>query len=323
MAKKSVFTLLWTILFALSAFTGPVSFAEDKFPSEPITLIVGFAPGGTGDLPLRYLGETASKKLGQPVIVINKPGAGGAVALGEVKNAKPDGYTIAFLSTGGVMGAHMRKLPYDPVKDFEPVIQHTASVYGLVVQADSPFKTLEDLIAYAKKNPNKVTYSTAGASTPQHIVMLQLADAAGVKWTHIPMGGGVKAATQLLGGHVTACAGSPEWKPFVDEGRLRLIAMFGDERLEDYPDVPTLKELGYDIVAPSLYSVVGPKGIPEDRVLILHDALHEGMKTQGYKDLLKKFNLVVIHRDPKELGAYIQDLYDTSGKAISKIKKQK
>lgn len=296
--------------------------AQEKFPTKPITLLVGFAAGGTGDLPLRFLADSSSKILGQPVVVINKEGGGGTVALGELKNSKPDGYTICFLSTGGVISAHMRKLPYHPIADLQPIIQHGSSPYGLVVRSDSPFKTLKDFIAYAKANPGKVTYSHAGAGTPQHLVMIRLGESAGVEWTDVPMGGGVPAITALLGGHVTAAAQATEWGPYVDSGQLRLLASFMEKRIERYPQGPTLIEQGYDIVAPSLYSVVGPKGIPRDRVQMIHDAFYKGMELPKYKEVLKNLNMTFTHRNPQELGKYIEELYESSGKAVAKIKKK-
>lgn len=296
--------------------------AQEKFPTKTITLLVGFGPGGTGDLPLRYLAESASKSLKQPVVVVNREGGGGTVALGELKNSKPDGYTIAFMSTGGVLSAHMRKLPYHPVKDFDPIIQHAISMYGLAVQADSPFKTVKDLIEYARANPGKVTYSTAGAGTPQHVVMIQLGEVEKVEWTHIPLGSGVAAVTQLLGGHVTACSQATEWKPYVDSGRLRLLAMFTDKRIDEYPDVPTLIDLGYNIVAFNLYCVVGPEGIPKDRVQTLHDAFYQGMQEPGYKDVLKKLNMRFIHRNPQDLKKFIEELYEKSGEILKKSEKK-
>lgn len=321
MKKFLMIGFLLTIVLPLGVSTSPC-IAQEKFPARSITLLVGYAPGGTGDLPLRCLAEFASKTLGQPVVVVNKEGGGGTVAVGEVAKSKPDGYTISFLSTGGVIGAHLWKLPYHPIQDLEPIIQHASSPYGLVVKSDSPFKTLKDLIDYAKANPGKVTYSHAGAGTPQHLVMIRLGEAAHVEWTDVPMGGGVPAVTALLGGHVTCAAQATEWKPYVISGQLRLIASFMEKRIEGFPDSPTLIEQGYNIVAPSLYSVVGPKGIPKERVQVLHDAFFKGMEQPKFKEVLKNLNMTFIHRNPPELGKYIQELYESSGKIIQDIKKK-
>ena len=293
--------------------------AQEKFPTKPITLIHGFAAGGTSDLPIRYLADQASKKLGQPMVVINKEGGGGAVAIAELKNLAPDGYNIGSYSTGPLLGALMKKVPYHPVKDLEPIIQYAFAIYGLVVQAESPFKKLEDLIVFARANPGKVTYSTSGPGTPQHLTMIRLGEAAKVDWVHIPTGGGVPAVTMLLGGHVTACSQSTEWKPYVDSGRLRLLAVYSDKRLEAYPDVPTLVDAGYNIVSPSLRCIVGPRGIPKNRVKILHDALYAGMQTTGYRELLKKFDIPYFHLGPEDLGKNMEEIYETSSKIIGRL----
>ena len=136
------------------------------------------------------------------------------------------------------------------------------------------------------------------------------------------MGGGVPAITALLGGHVTCAAQATEWRPYVDSGQLRLIASFMETRIEGYPQGPTLIEQGYNIVAPSLYSVVGPKGVPKDRVQIIHDAFYKGMELPQYRELLKNLNMTYIHRNPQEQKKYIEELYESSGKAIAKIKKK-
>jgi tripartite-type tricarboxylate transporter receptor subunit TctC len=323
LTRKRFLEIAFFLISFFTVWAGAIHcFAQEKFPAKPISLIVGFAPGGTGDLPLRYLADLASKKLGQPMLVVNREGGGGTVALTEITNAKPDGYTIGFLSTGGVISAHMRKIPYDPVKDLEPIIQHAVTVYGLAVRSDSPFQTLPDLITYARANPKKVTYSTAGAGTPQHLVMIQLGEVAKVKWTHIPMGGGVPAVTQLLGGHVTCASQAPEWKPYVNSGRLRLLALYTEKRMPEYPDVPTLIDLGYNITAFNLYSVVGPKGIPQERVQMLHDAFFQGMQDPGYPELLKKIDMQYGHRNPQDLKKFIKEIYDASGEILKNLEKK-
>jgi tripartite-type tricarboxylate transporter receptor subunit TctC len=302
--------------------TSSVCMAQEKFPTKPITVIHGYAPGGTGDLPVRYLADFASKKLGQPMVVVNKEGGGGSMAIAELKNLAPDGYNIASYSTGPLLNALMRKVPYHPVKDLEPIIQYTLAFYGLVVQAESPFKTLEDLIVFARANPGKLTYSTTGPGSPQHLTMIRLGDAAKVDWVHIPAESGVQAVTMLLGGHVTACSQATEWKPYVDSGRLRLLALYTEQRTDAYPNVPTLVDLSYNIVAASFRCFVGPRGIPRNRVQILHDALYEGMQTPGYKELLKKFDFPVFHRNPEELGKHLEEIYESSAKVIQKLKQE-
>lgn len=318
--KKNL--LIGYLLFSFFTVWGltSLSIAEEKFPTKPITVLVGFAPGGSMDVTARSLGDFASKTLGQPVVVINKEGSSGALALAELKNANPDGYTLAGMVTGSVITAHMAKLPYHPVQDFDPIIQHSDLLYGIVVQADSPFKTLKDLIAYAKANPYKVNYGTGGVGTPQHLAMIQLGEKVNIKWTHVPFRGAVPAITALLGGHVTFCAQTAVFKTYVQSGRLRLLASLMENRLVGYPDHPTLVELGYNIVTPSLSCIIGPKGIPKDRVQILHDCFHKGMETAAFKEVLNKFDMQLRYRNPEDLKKFIGELYESTGKIIEKYR---
>jgi tripartite-type tricarboxylate transporter receptor subunit TctC len=318
MSTRKTFLMTGFLLFGfvVGCVTANLSGAQDKFPTKPITCIVGYGPGGAADLPVRALAEVASKVLGQPVVVLNKPGAGSAVALGELKNAQPDGYTIGLLSTGAIISPHLRKVTYHPVDDFDAVLQFCVGQYGLAARADSPYNSLKDLIAYAAANPNKVKYSTAGAGTPQHLVMLLLGDAAKVKWTNIPFGSGNEAVAALLGGHVDCVSQSGEWKPHVLAGRLRLLATYGDKRTESFPNVPTLVEMGYRITCPAIACLVGPKGISTDRLKILHDALYKGLEDPGFKKSLDATDQLLVYKNSHDTQLFIKELYESTGKII-------
>jgi len=292
---------------------------SETFPTKPIELLIGYGAGGSTDIPARVLADAASKILGQPVVAVNLPGGGSAVMLSQLKNRKPDGYTIGILSSGGVLNAHLRKVPYHPVKDFDPIIQYSVYQYGLVVKADSSFKTAKDLIAFAAANPGKIKYSTAGVGTPQHLVMVQLGDAAKVKWVHIPFGSGSEAIAMLLGGHVDASAQTTEWKAQVDAGKLRLLAILMDKRMEAYPNVPTLKELGYNIVAPSIIAIVAPKGLDKNKTKILHDAFYKAMREPAFKNSLKQFDLPAVYRNTEDTGAFTNELFVSTEKLCKGI----
>ena len=321
MKKYFVMSLLVAAFLTLFAMNRPCMGAAE-FPTKAIELWVGYGAGGSTDIPARALADAASKILGQPVVIVNKPGGGSSVMLGELKTKKPDGYTLGILSSGGVLSAHLRKVPYHPVNDFDTILQYSVYQYGLVVKVDAPWKNLKDLIAYAQANPDKVKYSTAGAGTPQHLVAIQLGEVAKVKWTHIPFGSGNEAVTALLGGHVDFCPQTTEWKPHVDAGRLRLLAILMDKRMESYPDVPTLIELGYNLVAPSIIGIVGPKGLPKDQVKILHDAFYKGLQDPGFKNSLKQFDLPLIYRNPEDCMKFLKELYESTGKLIEKVEKK-
>jgi tripartite-type tricarboxylate transporter receptor subunit TctC len=308
-------------LFSLMLFP-VVGGASEKFPSRPITLLVGYGAGGSTDLPARALAEAAAKSLGQPIVVINKPGGGSSVMLSELKNAKPDGYTVGILSSGGILSALMRKVPYQPLNDFDYLLQYSVYQYGLVVRADSPWKSLKDLIAYAQANPGKIRYSTAGAGTPQHLVMVQLGEAAKVRWLHIPFNSGNEAIAALLGGHMECSAQTTEWKPMVDSGQLRLLAILMPMRMADYPNVPTLTEAGYPIAAPSIIGIVGPKGLPKDRLKLLHDAFYKGMQDPAFKKVLAQFDLPLIYRNSEDSFKFTKELYESSARMIEKMEKK-
>ncbi len=291
-------------LISGAVFPG-VAAAQEKYPGKPINLIVGYPAGGTTDLGARALASAAGKILGQPVIILNKPGGASSVAMAYLKNEKPDGYTIGVLASGGVISQHLRKVPYDSARDFTPIMQYAVYLYAMVVRADSPWKTFRDFIDDAKANPGKIRYSTGGSGTPQHLVMERLAAKEKIKWTHIPFQGNGPAVAALLGGHVEANPGTSEWKPHVQAGRLKLLAAFGEKRMAEFPDVPTLLELGYDIVAPSLICIVGPKGIPFPIVQTLHDAFKKAMADPDFINVNKVGDMPLIYRGPEDLGKHL------------------
>jgi len=321
MINRLIHAGMIVIILAISNFFISAS-AQESYPSKPITLLVGYAPGGTSDTSMRYLANSASKYLGQRVMVVNKEGAGGVVSLSELKSAKPDGYTIAFLATGPIISAHMRKLPFDVTKDFSPIIQTSIAIYGMAVRSDSEFKTMQDWVKFAASNPGKATYSTAGTGSPQHLVMIQLADLLKLDLVHVPTAGGVPAITIMLGGHVTAASQTTEWKPYVNSNQARLLALYTAKRIPDYPNTPTLVELGWNIVAPSVYSIVGPANMPKERVQKLHDAFRAAMSEQGYIDLLKKVDLQYEYSDPAGLEKLIISIDQLSSKALKNIPKE-
>ena len=293
--------------------------AQEKYPTKPINFIIGYPAGGTTDVCARPLVFSAGKILGQPVVVVNKPGGGSAVAMATLKNEKLDGYTIGILSSGAVLSQHRRKVPYDSAKDFTPIIQYAVYLYGLVVKSDSPWKTFKEFIDYAKANPGKIRYSTAGPGTPQHLVMERLALKEKIKWTHIPFDGGGPAIANLLGGHVEASSQTTEWKKNVEAGTLRLLAVYGEKRMSDFSNVPTLLDLGYNITAPSLICVVGPKGLSPQIVEILHGAFKKAMEDPDFIKIGRQLDQPVIYRGPQELGKHLVEMNEEVGSLIRSL----
>ncbi len=302
---KPVFFCLVSLLL-LTTSTNLVP-AADKYPTMPITFVVGFPPGGSSEVACRALTISASKFLPQPINLITKPGGGSAIALTWLKNQKPDGYTIGLLSAGGVSAQHFRNLEYDSDKDFTTIMQYSSVRLGLAVRSDSPWRTLEEFIGYARANPEQIRYSTGGPTSSSYMVMYQLATQANVKFKHIPFEGGSPAVTAVLGGHVEAVAEDTTWKPYVKEGRLRLLAVFGDTRLAFAPNVPTLREAGYNIYSPNMVMIVGPKGLPSDVVETVEGAFKKALEDPSVLKVMEQLELTVIYRNPQDTAAALAE----------------
>lgn len=288
---------------ALAAIS--LSASAQSFPSKSITLIVPFPPGGSSDVHLRALAEATSKVIGQQIVVENRPGGVGTVGPATMAaTAKPDGYTLSQVSLAVFRQPFITRTAYDPLKDFTYIIGVSGYTYGLVVKADSPWKSLGEFLAFAKANPGKVTFGTTGVGTPQHIAMELLAAKNGVKWIHVPQKGLAEANAALLGGHLTAIAGGTSWGPLVDSGQFRLLATFGDKRTRKWSDVPTLKDLGYDIVETALYGIAGPKGMDPAVVKTLHDAFKAGMASPAHLQILERLEQDVAYMSSEEYTRY-------------------
>ncbi|MEJ0069058.1 MAG: tripartite tricarboxylate transporter substrate binding protein [Pseudomonadota bacterium] len=291
------------ITATLLLFAGEIGQAE-TFPNRPITLINPWPPGGSTDIQLRALAEIAGKTLGQPVVVENKPGAAGSVGPAQMAaTAKPDGYTIAQIPLGVFRQPFLVKTTYDPAKDFTYIIGLTYYSYGVVVRADAPWQTWRDFIDYAKANPDKVIYATPGAGSVQNVVMEKIAAQEGLKWRHVPSRGTAENNAALLGGHVTAMADGTGWAPLVDSGQFRLLVTWGEARMPAYPDIPTLKELGYGIAEAAPYGLAGPKGMDPQVVTILHDAFKTALFDPEHVKILERLHQGVAYLDSAQYRA--------------------
>ncbi len=252
-------------LSALAAST-PGAFAQD-FPNRPITWVVGFAPGGISDQGTRFIAKVFSEKLGQTIVVENKPGAAGIIAAEYVAQAKPDGYTILYGSSGplGTYKSLYKKLSYDPLTSFTLIHAIGSSPMLLVVPESSPIKSLKELVEFAKKNPDKLNYSSVGSGSGQHLVAELLSSVAGIKMTHVPYKGSAPALTDMLGGRLDLMFDySIVLKPHIDAGKLRALASTGSTRLTSHPEIATTAELGYgDVQFTAWATIVGPAGMPQ------------------------------------------------------------
>ncbi len=320
MAKRG-----WTIgrnagLIFLFLIAMPVLSFAQSYPTKPINLLVGFAPGGTMDVSTRVLAMKAEKALGQPFIITNNGGGGGSVALGIVAKERPDGYYLAGCTSSGLVRIpQFRPVPYK-LDDFIPIMHFGAPQTGVVVRADSPFKTLKDLVEYAKKNPGKVTYSSTGVGSPMHLAMEYIAKQEKIEWTHVPYPGSTPALTALLGGHVTAQSGSTEWIPQVKAGEVRLLATHGERRMKIFPAVPTFRELGYDFINETVFMVAAPKGTPSPIVKRLEEALHKAMDDPEFIQMMEKMEIEITYRNSEDTKRYLEDAYNRLSKMIVELK---
>lgn len=249
--------------------------AQARFPDRPVRLIIPWAAGGPADAGFRILGEAAAKKLGQPIVIDNKAGASGVLGAIALQDAKPDGYAISQMHLSVLRQPLLNpQLRYHPINDLTYILQITGYIMGVVVRADAPCRTLADLLAYAHANPGKLNWGTLGIGSTQHLAMERIGIAQGLSWTHAPYRGTADTLRALLGGEIDFASESSGWAPMVEAGKLRLLAVFSAGRAKRFPDTPTVRELGMDIVIDSPGGLVGPRGMDPAVVRVLAETFH-------------------------------------------------
>ena len=289
-----------------------------QFPSKPVTLIVPWPAGGSTDIYFRKLGEITAKNLGQALVIENRPGGSGMNGPATMaKTAKPDGYTISQLAITAFRMPHMQKVDWDPLTDFTYIIGLAGYTFGVVVRADSPFKTFQDLIAYARANPGKLSYATPGTGTSLHIAMEEIAAKAGVQFLHVPFKGYADGATALMGGHVMVQVDSTGWARQVDQGAQRLLATLGDKRTRW--GAPTVKELGVDTVSNSPFGLVGPKGMPRDVVKVLHDAFKKSLDDPEYLKVLSQLDQPAWYMSSEDYARWAVEMFKAERANIERV----
>lgn len=303
----------------LAGGTAMAASPADNFPNRPISVQIGFTPGGSTDVPFRVLAENASQILGQTVIIENKPGAGGVLPAQAMQSAKPDGYTLAQIPLPVFRMPYTTKISWDPVDDLTYVIGLAGYSFGLVVPADSPIKDMKGYLDYAKAHPGHLTYGTPGTMTTLHLTMETLAMNAGVELSHIPYKGNSESLQAVVGKHVMSVADTPGWAPFVAEGKLRLLSTWGPERSKQYPDVPTLKELGLGIVQTSPFGLAVPKGTDPAIVKKLHDAFKQAMDMPNYRESLAKFDMQPFYMSSEEYTRWAAETFQAEKLIIEKL----
>ena len=281
--------------------------AQDKWPVKPITLIVPFAPGGNTDLIARTIAPKLSEKLGQSVIVENQPGAGGTIATTALKSATPDGYTMAIgdISTHAISPHVYKNLTYDPIKDFQPIIQITSVPLLFVVSPEIKANTVGELIALVKKEPDSFSYASSGNGSPQHLAFEYFKSLTGINPVHIPYNGSAPALTDVIAGHVQMMIDGTA-VPHAKNGALRALAVTGTKRSQALPDVPTMAEAGVkDYAFASWHGVFYPAGVPAEIVDRVNAALDEAIKQDDVKKRFAELNIGIAGGSPKQFVDFI------------------
>ncbi len=296
-----------------------VAQAQD-YPVKPVTLIVPWPAGGSTDLTLRAMADVAAKHLGQPILIDNKSGGSGTVGPATMAaSAKPDGYTIAQIPVTVFRLPLMQQTTWDAEKDFTYIVQLTGYTFGVTTSAEGPFKTWKDVVDFAKTNPGKVTYATPGAGSSLHIGMEQVAAKEGIKLTQVPFKGGAETNAAVLGQHTMLQADSSGWKPLVEAGKLRLLMIWTAERSKNYPNAPTLKELGFPFVLDSPFGIAGPKGMDPKVVAKIHDAFKKAIDDPGVQATLEKYDMVVNYKNSDDYKKAVAEVIGSERKIVDML----
>jgi tripartite-type tricarboxylate transporter receptor subunit TctC len=289
------------------------------FPSRPIKLLVAFPAGGPTDVTMRQLADNAGKILGQPVVVENKPGAGGTLPAQQLQTVPADGYTLAQIPLGVFRLPYTTKISWDPVKDINYILNVTGYAFGIVVPTDGPIKSWADFVAYAKANPGKLSYGSTGTLTSPHLTTELIAQKLGLQLNHVPYKGSADLNQALAGGHVMAGADSTGFAPLVQAGKIRVLNTWGEKRLEKFPDAPTLRELGLDIVQASPFGIGAPRDTPPDVVRKLHDAFKKAMEDPSYVQALARYDMVPMYMGSAAYSKFAQETFATEKALVEKL----
>jgi tripartite-type tricarboxylate transporter receptor subunit TctC len=307
-------------LVAAPALVSPWALAQDKYPNRPVTLIAPWPTGGSSDAVMRAFAESASRALGGTVIVDNKPGAGGTLGAAAMVNARPDGYLLTQLPLGIYRLPHMQKMSFDPVKDITHIVCLTGYTFGLAARPDAPYKTLQEMVAYARANPGKVNYGHTGTGTTPHLAIEEFAAKAGIVLQDIPYKGSAEILQAILGGHIPVMSGTTEFAPHVRAGTLRLLATLGSQRNKAFPDVPTVKESGWDTVTESPFGIGGPKNMDPALVKLIHDAFRRTLEDPKVLETLDKFYMPTIYMGTADYSAYAERTFAAEKATIDRLK---
>lgn len=307
--------LMCSIVVATASIAG-------EFPDKPISLIVTWNPGGSADLTARIVSTIAPKYFPVPLTVHNKAGGGGSLGTREVARAKPDGYTLLAGYGGGehISTPHIRKVPFDTLKDFAPICMIANVPIVVTVRADSPFKTVKDLVEFAKNNPGKIKYGASGIGSTTDLTMIMLGYKAGVKFTSVPFKGGSPTMAALVGGHIdVASSGLSGAAALIEAGKVRAIGLSAPRRSVTFDKIPTFIEQGYQVEVISPKGLAAPAGTPPEVLKKLEELFAKVMKDKKTINLLASVGLEPGYQPAAEFGATIKRYYEDYGAALESM----
>lgn len=307
MRKRNISIPVLVVGMFLVSMLNVINPAAAAYPERPITILVGFAPGGSMDLSVRALAAAAEKFLGQPVVIENKTGGTGTVALAALIAQTPDGYTLcATPSSVMIRVSQIQPVPFKPLKSFKAVIGYASPQLGIAVRNEASWQTLRDLVQDARKNPGKIKYSTTGPGSTTHAAVVEIAIREKVLLIHVPFKGSIEALTALMGGHVSLASLTSEFIPAVKSGQVRLLATLGDQRSPRFPLVPTLRESGYDFVNDAVYAIVAPAGLESGRLKKLEAAFARAARDRQYLEAIDKIDLIPAYYSGREFEDFLR-----------------
>jgi tripartite-type tricarboxylate transporter receptor subunit TctC len=308
---------------AIAAMVGLCGGARAEYPDKPITMIVPWAAGGSTDQTARVLAKAAEASLGQPIVIINQPGASTTIGMAALAAAKPDGYTIGTLSsTGYLIALQGRQLPFDPVNSFSYISYYGDNVIGIAVKSDAPWKTVQELVEDGKKRPGAIKYGTAGVGTTQHLTTEAIQFSSKAKFVHVPQQGSAASMPALLGGHVDFVMETSVWAPFIENKEVRLLAVTTLQRSKLYPDVPTLKEIGYKSLR-SVQAIIAPASLPEPIRAKLEGAFRKALSDKAFQDTMDRMSMEIVDLPGSDVKKLVESEYALAGDLLKEIGKAK
>ena len=293
--------------------------ANKDFPQRAIKLVVAFPAGGPTDITMRQLAENASKILGQPIIVENRPGASGSLPASQLQSTAADGYTIAQLPMSVMRLPFTTGLKWNPVEDLSYIINVTGYAFCMVASKQSGLKNWQEVVAWAKANPGKLTIGNTGTFTSPHVTSAIIAEQLGLDVVHVPYKGSAELMRATMAGEVMVGADTSAVIPYVDEGRLVPLNVWTEKRLATLPDTPTLIELGLPTTQYSPFGLVGPKGMPAELVARLHDAFKQAMEMESYQTMLQRFEMLPIYMNSADYRKFAVESTATEKAALAKL----